>query len=204
MHPGIFLVIAAAAVAYFFVSRSATGADAPEPGQEVGGTLQYVDPPVNASPPGGGNPSDPQVQAFFALISSSEGTQGDYGVFYGGVSFSDFSTHPCELRADGTRLIAPVLLPDGKNFTTAAGKYQITLSTWNAYGGTAHYGSFDSSAQDACCADILANCGAMAQIDAGDVTGAQSTLSSQWASFGASTLEANNAAFVAAGGTMTS
>lgn len=201
----IFPVIAIGiAIAFFALRGNAPGADAPEAAStDSTGAPVYIDPPVGNGPHNG-DPSATNMAAFLALISASEGTANaadPYGVFYGGQTFTDKSCHPCELRSDGTRLIAPVYL--GSSYTTAAGRYQITLSTWNAYGGTAYYGDFSNASQDRCCADIIAACGGADLIAAGQITGAQGKLSSQWASFTADRVAANNAAFQSAGGSLT-
>jgi muramidase (phage lysozyme) len=197
--------VALAVAAVFVISRSGgNGVDTAEP---AGADSMYQQPPApNANPPGGGLPGDPQVAAFLALIRQSEGTAqypDPWGTYYGGAQFSDKSCHPCEVRADGSRVLDPVRLASG-SYTTAAGAYQITLTTWNRYGGTPHYGDFGNAAQDQCAADIIAACGGSAQIASGDISGAQSKLASQWASFTPANLASNLAAFQAAGGSLTS
>jgi muramidase (phage lysozyme) len=207
------LIMVVAIAAFFFVNSnaSATATDAGEAAgtatDATGATVQaYIDPPLNASPAGGGDPSNPQIAAFLALIRQSEGTSGyadPWSTFYGGVAIPDLSTHPCELRSDGSRLIAPVA--QGDHYVTAAGAYQINLLTWNAFGGTTHYGSFNRAAQDQCAADIIAaNSAAASLIAQGAITQAQGELSNRWSSFTALTLASNNAAFTAAGGSLVS
>lgn len=144
------------------------------------------------------------MQAFLALIRQSEGTAGysdPYGVIEGGATFTDKSCHPFEAYNGRAPLFTIGVPPAGT--TSASGAYQIIVGTWNQFGGTAGFGDFSDSAQDACAVAIITNYGAAAQVEAGDITGAQATLGSQWASFTAANLANNNAAFTAAGGTLT-
>jgi len=195
------IVIGGLAVFMFAAGGSGNNADPESGSTDASGQMVYVDPPVSSGPSTRGDLSAPNLRAFLALIRASEGTAqytDPWGTYYGGAQFSDKWGHPCEVRADGTRLMQPVVL--GNNFTTAAGAYQITLGTWNRYGGTAHYGDFSNEAQDQCAADIIVNCGGLDAIAAGDATTAQQKLAGQWASFTPSRLASNNQVFAANGG----
>jgi lysozyme len=195
------IVVGIAAVWIVMHGNSGPGADAPESGQTSSdGTMNYVEPPVMNYTGPTGDLTAPNMGAFLSMIRQSEcGTSGPeaYTMFYGGSQFSDLSQHPCEAPAQEQ----PVLLSDGSgNYTTAAGAYQITLSTWNRYGGTARYGSFSSQAQDQCAADIIAACGAAGHVADGAFSAAYSKLSNQWASLTIENHASNLAAYQAAGG----
>ena len=197
----IALLTVGALAAYMLLKGPADANIEEQAATDSQGAMTYVDPPVSNSATHAGNVSAPGVRAFLATIMASEGTArfaNPYGTFYGGVQFSDFWGHPCETRPDGTRLMQPV--PLGTGFTTAAGAYQITLSTWNRYGGTNYYGDFSPEAQDRCAADILASKGVLPLLAQGDATGAQNALQGVWSSFTPNTLVANNATFAANGG----
>jgi muramidase (phage lysozyme) len=122
--------------------------------------------------------ANPNAAAFLAMLRHSEGTDqyaDPWGTYYGGSQFSDKSDHPVLTGSE-----IPVAGPSG--VTTAAGAYQITLTTWEALGGALHYGDFSDAAQDAAALDLIEGRGATPNIIAGDFAGAVALLGKEWAS----------------------
>lgn len=112
--------------------------------------------------------------AFLDTIGRFE-SGGDYRVLVGGGQFSNFADHPGNLGWSG------IARTDGR-ITTAAGKYQITKSTWNDLGGVGRYGDFSPASQDRAASDLIARRNASAAVESGDVAGAQSLLKNEWES----------------------
>jgi lysozyme len=145
------------------------------------------------------------VSAFLKMIQVSEGTANypdPYGTYYGGGQFSDKSDHPVITGAE-----SPVVTKWG--VTTAAGAYQITLTTWASLGGSAHYGDFSNIAQDQAAIDLINRRGALDAVMSGDLQTAFNLLRNEWASLptspaGQPTQQASTliAAFQANGGTL--
>jgi muramidase (phage lysozyme) len=117
--------------------------------------------------------------AFLAVIRAVEGGTDayDYDDLYGGGSFTNFYDHPYEM---GTW--AGVRLPNGK-LTTAAGAYQITVTTWRDIGGKERFGSFDPAAQDAAALYLIERRGAKEAVQRGDFKRAISMLRNEWEAF---------------------
>lgn len=112
------------------------------------------------------------VKAFLCAIAEAEG--GDYNLKYGGVkgkkndkwTFTDFSTHP----GAGS---------GGK--TTAAGRYQINISTWSEMGKRMGLTDFSPTTQDLLAIEILRAGKVIDKIVAGDIDAALSGASRRWA-----------------------
>ena len=149
--------------------------------------------------------SQANVSAFLRMIQVSEGTASypdPYGTYYGGGQFTDKSDHPVLTGAE-----SPVITKWG--VTTAAGAYQITLTTWGSLGGSAHYGDFSNVAQDQAAIDLIDRRHALDAVMSGDLATAFALLRNEWASLptspaGQPTQQASTliAAFQAAGGVL--
>jgi muramidase (phage lysozyme) len=85
----------------------------------------FPDDPVNAKvPPLVMRGGDPYIRALMRTISESEANvPHPYAVVYGGQYINDLSHHPdvCETIANG---------PNAGDCSTAAGRYQMLLTTW--------------------------------------------------------------------------
>lgn len=79
--------------------------------------------------------------AFLQLIRTGE-SRGDYQVTVGGGRFESFDDHPFE-----TGEFKGIRRKDGR-LTTAAGAYQIVVTTWRDIGGKKRFGNFSPAAQD--------------------------------------------------------
>lgn len=119
------------------------------------------------------------VIAFLATIRALEGGKDsyDYDDLYGGGNFSSFVDHPYE-----TGEWSGVRLPN-KKLTTAAGAYQITVSTWRDIEGKKRFGSFDPAAQDAAAIYLLERRGAKDAVQRGNFKHAMLMLRTEWESF---------------------
>lgn len=138
------------------------------------------------------NPTDPErnVRALLDAISWAEGTaqQSDpYRVCYAySHTIQSFSDHPYELGEwPGVVLTAEQCRGAGLNpgcKSTAAGKYQITVSTWRPLKSQLKLRDFSPASQDAAARELLRQVGALDLIRRGDLTGALSAARRTWAS----------------------
>ena len=172
-------------------------------------TLGFVD---NSSLSNGGNAMTAQEQylaAFLETIARCEHSQSvvdagqDYTEFYGGAQFTDLSDHPVltgELK--GVQLPAAMCIAagyaDGVCVSTAAGRGQITVPTWKSIrqaGATspsdAYLGDFSAASQDEAMRRLLARCGALPYVYAGDLGNAVLHAAGTWASLPGSTAQQN-------------
>lgn len=132
--------------------------------------------------------------AWLRVIREGESSQNDdaFTELYGGSHFSGFDDHPRQ-RFD---------LPGG-NYTTAAGAYQITETTWNDF--RAKYGlmSFTSDKQDACALWLTDRAGALDDVIAGRLDAAIQRCSKVWTSLAIAKRQAEAPQiFAAYGGTL--
>lgn len=115
-------------------------------------------------------------KAFLDMIATSEGTAalGDngYNVLVGGKLFNSYSDHP--------RIV--VDLPRLKIKSTAAGRYQILARYFDAYKKQLKLPDFSPASQDAIAIQMIRECGALADVDAGRVGVALEKCRSRWAS----------------------
>jgi muramidase (phage lysozyme) len=136
-------------------------------------------------------PSDPgaQLAAFRNTISVSEGTnRGDpYRVCYGYAhTIQSFADHPAVTR-EWTGEVLSDKMCSLAGFgpgcvSTAAGKYQITKTTWLHLKSRLGLRDFSPESQDAACDQLLRECGAYGKIVAGDLAGAVEAARKTWAS----------------------
>lgn len=151
---------------------------------------------------------NPQVEAFLDMIAFSELgprlielSDNGYNVIVGSTPkrpllFNDYSDHP--------RLIVDVR-PGLKS--TAAGRYQILARYYDAYKGRLGLKDFSPDSQDKIALQLISECLALKDIEAGRVMVAIAKCASRWASIpGAGygqrehKIHELEAAFVAAGG----
>lgn len=118
--------------------------------------------------------------AFLAAIGQSEvgaaligETDSGYNVLVGStpgnpMTFSDYSTHPDILNQ--------------KWDSTAAGLYQINFPTFQTLTRQTGLSDFSPATQDAFAIQLITNKGALADVDAGNITSAMSKLTGVWRS----------------------
>jgi muramidase (phage lysozyme) len=144
----------------------------------------------------------PNLQAFLTMIGLSEGTEelGDHGynVLVGGTLFTSFADHPRVLVDLGNGLKS-----------TAAGRYQILERMFDAYKVMLHLPDFGPASQDAIAVQMIHECHATADVEAGNFDDAVASCASRWASLpGANYGQRENQladlrrAFTQAGGTL--
>lgn len=128
---------------------------------------------------------NPNRAAFLTMISVSEGTarygksQG-YDVLFGGGLFTSYADHP-RVRTYEKR---DEFVPNGKkDFTTAAGRYQITATTFDAYKKKLGLTDFCPASQDAIAICIIGERKALDDVDAGRISTAIAKCRNIWASF---------------------
>lgn len=131
-----------------------------------------------------------------ALLSKSD---NGYDVIVGGGLFKGYADHPRKL----------VDLPKLKIKSTAAGRYQILARYFDAYKKQLGLKDFSPSSQDAIAMQLIKECKAVDDIDAGRFSSAVAKCASRWASLpGAgygqheNKLDKLQAAYVSAGGSL--
>ena len=115
--------------------------------------------------------------AFLAAIAYSEGTAGPngYRTMFGGGLFDSFADHP--------RVFFPYTDKAGKTIkTSAAGRYQITATTWNTLQPRLGLEDFSPESQDAAALELIREQGALNDVDAGNFETAVSKVRRIWAS----------------------
>jgi muramidase (phage lysozyme) len=107
------------------------------------------------------------------LIAASEG--GEYDLIVGGKQrISDYAKHPN---------VVGLTTPDGPS--TAAGRYQITRTTWNDI--ASDLPDFSPASQDEAAIRLLKRRGALEDVDRGDFQAAIAKLGDEWVSLPSST-----------------
>lgn len=115
--------------------------------------------------------------AFLNMLAWSEGTStvagsdNGYNVIVGGRLFNGYADHP-RIKVD--------LGHD--RFSTAAGRYQILERFFDAYKAILDLPDFSPASQDKIALAMITECGALADIDAGNVQKAIAKCASRWAS----------------------
>jgi muramidase (phage lysozyme) len=112
---------------------------------------------------------NPNVQKFLDFLGKAEGA--DYDVIVGGKKFNDFSKHP---RIVGLRT------KEGPS--TAAGKYQITKTTYDDFAPKLGITDFSPRSQDRIAVAIFQKEKALSDIERGDFNAAISKLGRRFAS----------------------
>lgn len=137
-------------------------------GQPVGGGSMapedtWVDPDQ-------GDAANENVRKFLDTIAQAEG--GDYNIIVGGGRFQDFSQHP-----------GIVGMVTDRGPSTAAGRYQITQSTYNDLAKKMGVSGFGPETQDAMAIQLLKDRGAYQDVLSGDFETAKNKLRSTWEGF---------------------
>lgn len=118
--------------------------------------------------------ADANIQSYLNGLGKAEGA--DYDTIVGGKKFTDYSKHPN---------IVGVTTKEGPS--TAAGKYQITKTTYDYYAPKLGITDFSPPSQDAIAKAILKDKDAEGDVIKGDFGAAHSKLGSTWASLPTST-----------------
>ena len=145
--------------------------------------------------------ADPRIVAMLDLIAWSEGTQlhpltkyDGYDVIVSGDdgmhTFTDFSMHPfqtgqkaIEITYTPARSVVLTNAQPMKMYSTASGRYQIVLSTWNLLASKLDLHTFSPTQQDLGAQNLLMNCGAMKALLSDDILAAIQAVAPVWASF---------------------
>lgn len=116
---------------------------------------------------------NPRVAAFKPVIRYGESNLTDraYHLRYPNTYFASLAQHP--------KVFVP--LPDGKK-SSAAGAYQITWTTWSELVDKYGFASFGIAEQEEACTALIARCGALPLLLAGDVAGAIAAARLTWTS----------------------
>ncbi|MND16902.1 Phage lysozyme [compost metagenome] len=109
------------------------------------------------------------LSAFLETIAASEGA--NYDTVVGGSKFSDYSQHPNKVG---------VITGDGPS--TAAGRYQITNTTWKRIKRKLGLTDFSPESQDRAAIELLRERGALQDVLNGDVDAAIAKLGDEWQS----------------------
>lgn len=120
------------------------------------------------------------MRAFLDTIAYSEGTDNGrqptsnhgFDVIVGGSLFTDYSDHPRRL----------VDLPKLGIKSTAAGRYQILARFYDAYKVLLKLPDFSPASQDKIAIQLIKECKALADIEAGRIEDALTKCRSRWAS----------------------
>lgn len=116
-------------------------------------------------------------KAFLDMLAFSEGTSGPsgYQTLFGGGIFQDMSDHPRQrfafTNSRGEQL-----------YTTAAGRYQFLVRTWDSLRDKLNLPDFGPDSQDAAALELVRQRGALADVQAGRVTDAITKCAPIWAS----------------------
>ena len=120
------------------------------------------------------------MKAFLDMLGFSEGTDKPgqptrnrgYDVIVGGSLFNDYSDHPRKL----------ISLPKLGIKSTAAGRYQVLAKFYDAYKKQLRLPDFSPASQDAIAMQLIRECKATADIEAGRIADAIHKCRSRWAS----------------------
>lgn len=123
------------------------------------------------------------LKAFLTMIAFSEGTLslGDngYNVLFGGKLFNSYKDHP-RVKTYETH---DEFIKDGKKqFTSAAGRYQITMTNFDHYKKVLDLKDFSPEAQDKIAIELIKEQGALLDILEGRFSLAIDKIKKIWAS----------------------
>jgi muramidase (phage lysozyme) len=116
-------------------------------------------------------------RAFLDMIAYAEGTGGPHGyrTLFGGGLFDDLSDHPRQSFAFTDRA--------GRNLrTTAAGRYQFLIRTWDALARKLDLPDFGPASQDRAALELVRERGALQDVRAGRIQTAIAKCAPIWAS----------------------
>lgn len=119
------------------------------------------------------------IKAFLDTIATSElgapllaKSDNGYNVLVGGALFSPYDDHPRQ----------SVFLPSLNIHSTAAGRYQILEHNYDVYKEQLNLPDFSPSSQDVIAIQLLRECHAIDDIEAGNFDSAITKCASRWAS----------------------
>ena len=130
----------------------------------------YDDIPITGTP---SDLSNPNVQKFLGFLGKSEGA--DYNTIVGGSTFDDYTVHPKKVG-----------LTTSEGPSTAAGKYQITGTTYDDIAARLGVKDFTPGTQDKIALELIRRKNALEDIKAGHFPQAISKLGNTWASLSSS------------------
>ena len=121
----------------------------------------------------------PNLKAFLDMLAYSEGTDNGrqptknhgYDVIVGGELFTSYADHPRKL----------VNLRPGLA-STAAGRYQVLARYFDTYKKQLNLPDFSPESQDAIAIQLIKECGAIRDVEAGYIDIAITKCASRWAS----------------------
>ncbi len=117
------------------------------------------------------------LAAFLDMIAYSEGTSGPdgYRTMFGGRLFDSYADHP--------RQVISFVNSKGQALrTSAAGRYQFLARTWDDLRAKLGLSDFTPDSQDAACAELIRQRGALADVLAGRTAAAIVKCAPTWAS----------------------
>lgn len=117
------------------------------------------------------------VRAFLDMIAFAEGTAGPrgYQTMFGYRYFDSFADHP--------RQYFPFTDGAGRTLkSSAAGRYQIIVKTWDALREKLGLVDFSPDSQDAACIELIRERGALNDVKAGRIAQAIAKCAPTWAS----------------------
>jgi muramidase (phage lysozyme) len=125
--------------------------------------------------------NNPNVRRYLDMISAAEATQTHgYRTAFGGGKIAKLDDHP--------RVLHAFTQTDGKkNKTGAAGRYQITLSTWDDVSSKLGLKDFSPRSQDLVAIELLRRAGALDAVANADWQTAIARSGGAWASLPSST-----------------
>lgn len=146
------------------------------------------------------------IKAMLRVIRHGEGTDdaGGYNRLFGGGSFASFNDHP-RVRVYEKR---DEFIRNGKkDYTTAAGAYQMTETSWDETKKAMNLPDFSPRSQDLAAVGRIAARGALPDVLAGNFDAAIKKINREWASLPGSpygqptvSMDAARRVFLAAGG----
>ncbi|MEY2661307.1 MAG: hypothetical protein RLZZ123_2479 [Pseudomonadota bacterium] len=116
-------------------------------------------------------------RAFLDMLAYAEGTAGPegYRTLFGGGFFESFADHP--------RQVFNFTNSRGEHLTTsAAGRYQFLIGTWDSLKVKLGLPDFGPASQDSAALELVRQRGALADVDAGRLQAAVSKCATIWAS----------------------
>ena len=117
------------------------------------------------------------VRAFLAMIRKAEGA--GYDTLFGGGAFQGYADHP---RVKTWEKRDEFIANGKKDYTTAAGAYQITATTWDRVAPALKLPDFSPQSQDLCAIELIRRRGALADVRAGRFDVAVGKCAAEWAS----------------------
>lgn len=136
---------------------------------------------MNTSTNATANASDPNMRAFLDMIAYSEGTNGPEGYRY----MFGYPQNPdrlCASLVDHPRQYFSFTAGGKTQRTSAAGRYQFLVGTWDELRAKLHLPDFGPASQDAAAIELIRQRGALPDIKAGRVAAAIAKCAKTWAS----------------------